>query len=176
MQAVELMDRLGIWAAVLPEAPAISRLAGLPADPVLRLAAMLTGDPLALAMRLKLSNEDRDRLVRLVTAPSPGGSDADLRRLLADHLPADLIDRTWLDGSVEARRRLSTTPRPVFPVVGRDVVARGIPSGPRVGALLRDVRQWWMDGGCVADRAACLAELARMANLPNMGGRGDTNA
>ena len=49
-EAVGLMDRLGIWAAVVPEATAVSRLAGLPADPVLRLAAMLTGDPLALAL------------------------------------------------------------------------------------------------------------------------------
>ena len=65
-EAVGLMARLGIWAAVLPEAQAASRLAGLPADPVLRLAAMLTGDPLALAARLKMSNEDRERLVRLL--------------------------------------------------------------------------------------------------------------
>ena len=43
---------------------------GCRADPVLRLAAMLTGDPLALATRLKMSNEDRDRLVRLAATPS----------------------------------------------------------------------------------------------------------
>ena len=72
-EAVGLMARLGIWAAVLPEAQAASRLAGLPADPVLRLAAMLTGDPLALAARLKMSNEDRERLVRLLATPSPKG-------------------------------------------------------------------------------------------------------
>ncbi|MEA2775075.1 MAG: poly(A) polymerase, partial [Acetobacteraceae bacterium] len=85
--AVEQMDRLGIWTTVVSEASAVSRLSGLPADPVLRLAAMLTGDPLALALRLKMSNEDRDRLVRLTVTPSAGGSDADLRRLLADHAP-----------------------------------------------------------------------------------------
>jgi poly(A) polymerase len=169
--AVRLMDRLGIWAAVMPEAAAVLRLAGLPADPVLRLAAMLTGDPLALATRLKLSNEDRDRLVRLATTPRVTGSDAALRRLLADHAPADLIDRTWLDGDAEARRRLAVMHRPVFPLEGRHVVALGIPAGPTVGALLRDVRKWWLDGGCTADRAACLAELARMADLPNMGGK-----
>jgi poly(A) polymerase/tRNA nucleotidyltransferase (CCA-adding enzyme) len=167
--AVEQMDRLGIWTAVVPEASAVDRLGGLPADPVLRLAAMLTGDPLALALRLKMSNEDRDRLVRLTVTPSAGGSDADLRRLLADHAPADLIDRTWLDANPDARRRLSTTARPVFPLEGRDVVAGGVPAGPRVGALLRDVRQWWMDGGCVADRSACLVQLARTAKSPNIG-------
>ncbi|MDR3533221.1 MAG: CCA tRNA nucleotidyltransferase [Rhodopila sp.] len=169
-EAVGLMDRLGIRAAVLPEAAAVSRLAGLPADPILRLAGMLTGEPLALAERLKLSNEDRDRLVRLVATPGARGSDDDgtLRRLLADHAPADLIGRTWLDGEPDARRRLSGMPRPVFPLEGRDVVALGVPAGPRVGALLRDVRQWWLDGGCVANRAACQAELARRANLPNI--------
>jgi poly(A) polymerase len=167
--AVEQMDRLGIWTTVVSEATAVSRLSGLPADPVLRLAAMLTGDPLALALRLKMSNEDRDRLVRLTVTPSAGGSDADLRRLLADHAPADLIDRTWLDANPDARRRLSAMGRPVFPLEGRDVVARGVPAGPRVGALLRDVRQWWMDGGCVADRSACLTQLARTAKSPNIG-------
>jgi poly(A) polymerase len=166
--AVELMDRLGIWQEVVPEAAAVSRLGGLPADPILRLAAMLTGDPLAMALRLKLSNDDRERLLRLVTTPRAAGSDADLRRLLADHAPADLIGRTWLDGDIDSRRRLSAMTRPVFPLEGRDVVMRGVPPGPRVGALLRDVRQWWMDGGCVADRSACLAQLARMAKSPNI--------
>jgi hypothetical protein len=61
--------------------------------------------------------------------------------------------------------------RPVFPLEGRDVVAAGIQAGPRVGTLLRAVRRWWMNGGCVADRAACLAELAKTADLPKMGGK-----
>jgi poly(A) polymerase len=30
-----------------------------------------------------------------------------------------------------------------------------------VGALLRDIRAWWLAGGCVADGATCRAELAR---------------
>jgi poly(A) polymerase len=167
--AVDLMDRLGIWQAVVPEAAAVSRLAGLPADPVLRLAGTLTGDALALATRLKLSSEDRDRLVRLAATPLAVGSDTDLRRLLADHDKADLIDRTWLDGDATVRQRLSGMVRPVFRVEGRDVVALGVPAGPAVGGLLRAVRQWWMDGGCVATRAACLSELARLANVSNMG-------
>jgi poly(A) polymerase/tRNA nucleotidyltransferase (CCA-adding enzyme) len=170
-EAIGLMQQLGIWSAVLPETRATPRLAQLPADPVLRLAAMLTGDPLSVATRLKLSNEDRDRLVRLLATPRAVGTDADLRRLLADHLPADLIDRTWLDGSADIRQRLNRMKRPVFPLEGRDVVAAGIHPGPSVGKLLRAVRTWWMDGGCVADRAACLAELAKIADLPNMAGK-----
>jgi poly(A) polymerase len=167
-EAVGLMRELGVWGAVLPEAGVPFRLERLPADPVLRLAAALTGDPLAVAIRLKLSNDDRDRLVRLLATPSAGGSDANLRRLLADHSREDLIDRTWLDGSADVRTRLAGMERPVFPLEGRHVVAMGVPAGPRVGALLRDVRQWWMDSGCCAGPAACLAKLAQLADPSKM--------
>lgn len=166
---VALMHSLGVWGAVLPEAAAISRAQGLPNDALLRLAAMLTGDPLALSLRLKLSNEDRDRLVRLLTTPSPqaGDDDGALRRLLADHAPRDLIDRVWLDGGPESlRQRLAAMARPVFPLEGRDVVALGIAPGPIVGSLLRQVRQWWLEGGCTADKAACEAELIRRSCAP----------
>ncbi len=168
-RSVGLMRDLGIWQAVMPEALAARRLADLPADPVLRVAAMLTGDPLALAVRLKLANEDRDRLLRLRDAPLPAGDDADLRRLLADHTRADLIDRIWLEGGDPGQlQRLAAMPAPVFPLEGRDVVAFGVAPGPAVGALLRGVRQWWLDGGCDADRAACMAELARRTDPPKI--------
>nr|WP_294529743.1 CCA tRNA nucleotidyltransferase [uncultured Rhodopila sp.] len=166
---VALMQALGVWGAVLPEASAIARLRGLPPDALLRLAAMLTAEPLPLALRLKLSNDDRDRLVRLLTTPSPRPDDDDaaLRRLLADYEQRDLIDRVWLDGGPAAlRHRLAAMARPVFPLEGRDVVALGVAPGPRVGALLRDVRQWWLDGGCTANKPACEAELARRSCAP----------
>lgn len=164
--AVALMQRLGVWPAVLPEALATPRMRGLPPDPILRLAAALTGDPLAMAERLKFSNDDRDRLLRLLAAPSLRATDDDatLRRALADHDPADLNGRAWLDGAPEAlRRRLAALPRPVFPLEGRDVLALGIPPGPRVGALLRAVRRWWLEGGCVAGPGDCRNELVRQA-------------
>jgi len=104
--------------------------------------------------------------------PRPGDDDAALRRLLADTSRDILMDRTWLAGCdtpawAALRARIAATPRPVFPLEGRDVLALGEPEGPRVGALLRAVRQWWMDGGCIADLATCRAELAR--RLPPSG-------
>jgi poly(A) polymerase len=173
LAAVMLMAELGVLAAIAPEVSCPDRLAvlvdnGAPPDPILRLAAMLTSDPAAFAHRLKLSNEQRDRLARLQTAPvaRPEDDDDALRRLLANFQRADLIDRTWLDatpGVIPLRRRLADMPQPVFPLEGRDVLGLGIPPGPRVGALLREVRQWWLDGGCLANRSACQAELVRRA-------------
>jgi len=173
--SVGLMRDLGVLPSIAPEVTAVDRLvalreAGAPADPILRLAAMLTGDGLAFARRLKLSNEERDRLMRLPAIPhvAAGADDAALQRLLADFGRADLIDRIWLDAAAGTplqgpRQRLAVLPRPVFPLHGDDVLALGFPAGPRVGSLLRQVRQWWLDGGCEADRQACLAELAARA-------------
>ena len=169
--AIRLMADLGVLAAVLPEGanPAeLARLvgAGAPDDPLLRLAALLTGDAAAVADRLKLSTADRTQLLALQRAPSTpeDADDATLRRLLFATPAAILLGRAWLDGRSDTlRNRLAATPAPVFPLEGRDVVALGVPPGPRVGALLRAVQRWWLDGGCVADAAACRAELAHRA-------------
>ena len=173
--AVGLMQRLGVLAAVLPEGTDPAALARLvraagPADPLLRLAALLTGDAAAVADRLRLSGAERERLLALRGGPTPRPEmdDAALRRLLAD-TPADLLlGRSWLAGNGSAawaalRTRLAALPKPVFPLEGRDALALGLAPGPAIGLLLRAVRQWWLDGGCVADAAACRAELARRA-------------
>jgi poly(A) polymerase len=172
-EAVALMAKVGVLAAVLPEGADPSRLArlvaaGAPADPLLRLAALLTGDAATLATRLRMSAADRDRLAALRhgSLAHPADDDAALRRLLADEPAELLIDRAWLAGGAAPewaalRTSLAAMPRPVFPLEGRDVLALGEAEGPRVGALLRAVRQWWLDGGCVADKEACRAELQR---------------
>jgi poly(A) polymerase/tRNA nucleotidyltransferase (CCA-adding enzyme) len=153
---------------VLPEGAdpaALARLvaAGAPADPLLRLAVLSTGDVEALAARLRLSGAEREMLatLRAGPAPSPDADDAALRRALADTPAEVLIGRAWLAGPdwEAVRARLAALPRPVFPLEGRDVLALGLSEGPRVGELLRAVRQWWLHGGCLADAAACRAEL-----------------
>lgn len=183
--SVALMDRLGVLAAVIPEGTdveALRRLVarGAPVDPILRLAALLAGtaDADAFATRLKLSTADRARLgaLRHGPVPQPDDDDATLRRMLADHETAMLVDRTWLaqDGDGrwdEVRSRLRVLPRPVFPLEGRDVVALGVAPGPAVGRLLKAMREWWRDGGCLAGPEACRAELMRRAGITTAGGR-----
>jgi poly(A) polymerase/tRNA nucleotidyltransferase (CCA-adding enzyme) len=170
--SVTLMAATGVLAAVLPDGAdpaALARLVaeGAPADALLRLTALSTGEPDAMAARLKLSGAERDRLaaLRAGSLPAPDADDAALRRALADTETDVLIGRAWLAGPSWAalRARLAATPRPVFPLEGRDVVALGVPEGPCVGALLRAARRWWLDGGCTADAAACRQELARLS-------------
>lgn len=175
--ALRLMAAFGVLAAIMPEGFSTARLehiieVGAPADPLPRLAALLTGDPVAFADRMRLSNAERERLagMRAGPVPRPTDDDAALRRMLADTPGPMLIDRGWLadDGTpgwAELRVRLARMERPVFPLLGGDLVALGVPPGPAVGQALARVRAWWLHGGCLADRAACLAMLGRDAGF-----------
>ena len=170
--SVLLMQELGVLQALLPGAPpdGLLRLvaAGAPPDPLLRLEALHPGAGADLAERLRISASERDRLLALSgPAPHPSMDDNALRRLLADAPPGAIPARAWLAGDggpdwAALQERLARLPRPVFRLEGRDALALGVPPGPAVGALLRAVRDWWKAGGCVADRAACRAELARL--------------
>jgi poly(A) polymerase len=52
---------------------------------------------------------------------------------------------------------------PLFPLAAADVMALGIPAGPRVGQLLTAIEHWWIENNFKPARDACLAELQRHA-------------
>jgi poly(A) polymerase len=172
----------GAAAAVIGEDGAVDRLAGLvalepEADWIRRLAGLLTLGPDAVparADRLRLSNAEKKRLVALCTPPPDLPADADgpaLRAWLWRQGVADGRDRLQLllagAPADDPRRALLPTALawdpPRFPLTGRDVARIGIPPGPRTGALLRAVEDWWIARDFAPDRDACLAELARRA-------------
>lgn len=181
-----LMQNLGVLLQVNPGFGRVDRLIGLVQvesraesagigvrpDPVRRLAALLSEDDAQAGDRLRLSNKEKARIDRIHAEQPAMAPDHDLvtrRRLVYDLGAEAYRDRclmawaaapdsagtSWLEQLAEPDR---WNP-PSFPVVGRDVLALGIGSGPVIGALLEDVRQWWRDDGFVADRAACLAHL-----------------
>ncbi len=183
LAALDLMAETGVLARILPVPVHRDRLARLlelapEADPLLRLAALLRGPEadaskvLTIAHRLRLSRRETERLLRLTTAPlpDPGAPEArhkaEIYRLGA-RTYADLLRLAAAEGAMD-RARLEAllaltaawTP-PVFPLGGRDVLARGVPAGPEVGRLLRALEDWWLEGGLAADREALLAELER---------------
>lgn len=173
--ALQLMRRTGVMDMVLPEVGSLAALEAMiaregPIDPLLRFAALVPDDP-AIAARLKLAEAERVRIEALHRAPllAADADDAALRRALADFPAEVLIGRSWWapeDDRAGLRARLATLPRPVFPLKGRDVLALGVAPGPRIGQALAATRAWWRMGGCVADRASCLDDLARRLAAP----------
>jgi poly(A) polymerase len=183
VRVLRMMGEDGVLAAVLPEATRLDRLRRLirlepaPPDSLRRLAALVAVDAAgaaALALRLRLSNTQHDRLVAL--APpwplDPAADDRAQRRAryrLGEERYRDLLrlraaETEEVDGTriADLLTLAATWTPPPFPLTGRDVTALGIPSGPRVGELLAEVRRWWEDGDFAADRAECLEKLREM--------------
>jgi poly(A) polymerase len=52
--------------------------------------------------------------------------------------------------------------KPSFPLGGSDVMEAGVPVGPRVGELLRELESLWVERNFALDRAALAARLKDM--------------
>ncbi len=178
--ALSLMTGAGVLAEVLPEREATDRFEALieieretGAEPLRRLAALITGTPPAesIARRWRLSNADAARLQALsATVPPipPALSVTDQRRLLYGLGQCVFRDRVLLawaarpDEAARYRAMLKTAAAwspPALPVRGADVVALGIAAGPTVGRLLAAVEAWWIERDFAPDRAATLEQL-----------------
>jgi poly(A) polymerase len=161
---VELMQQVGVLAVILPEATrsqreALARLAeaerlsGTAPDPIRRLAALLP--PLAptaeaLAARLRLSKQQRSRLI---CAAERAPTDAAAPRALAyAHGLECARDRLLLAGKSVAALAHWDVPR--FPLTGRVVIARGVSAGPEVARLLRAAEDRWVAAGFPDEQAA----------------------
>ncbi len=180
--ALELMAETGALPFVVPAPRAgwrrrLARLVRLErgaADGERRLAALVDGAaaPEA-ARRLRLSRAQRERLCALA-APAhrvfgldAAGARRVLRRAGAGRY-RDLALLAWAgadtDGGLEEALAAADAWRPVaLPVTGRDATALGIPPGPRVGALLRELEAWWEAGDYRAGRAEALERLRELA-------------
>jgi len=180
IETIAVMDRHGIFQCAFPAelrlAPlehmrAIDDANDLPADGELRLCVLI--DPHQAPLdRLRLSNEQRDRILTVPTdeSLSPGLRDAERKIVLYQMgkdrfrdavrcrwaLSDDAIDDTgWLD----LLRLPDNWPVPVFPVKGGDLIKLGINSGPELGDKLQALEDWWMAAGFPDDRNEILSQL-----------------
>src|SRR5258708_38959501 len=52
---------------------------------------------------------------------------------------------------------------PAFPLTGEDVIAAGVPKGPMVGQVLREVEDWWIDHDFIDDQLSTIEKLKSVA-------------
>jgi poly(A) polymerase len=162
--AVRLMAETGVLAQVLPELGPIARfeaMVEIDADPLLRLSALLPDDDAAVmraAEHLRLSNAQRERLLAALLPETPEvGPGLDQRQAraaiyrLGARVFRDRLKRAWAEqpqAAPEAGALLDYVEGwdvPRFPLGGADVLAAGVPLGPEVGRLLREVEAWWIE-------------------------------
>ena len=187
--AVRLMAATGVLSIILPEAQGISRferLVGIETDqlfqcdPDLRLASLLPDDPAAaarVAAALRLSNAQRDRLIaalgtdqRIISWMSPREARRAVYRLGVDTF-CDRVLLAWSNidhPAVTPQWRAllpmaQSWPKPTFPLTGEQVIAAGVPKGPLVGAVMREVEDWWIDHDFLDDPMSMVERLKAVA-------------
>jgi poly(A) polymerase len=190
--SLQAMQRASILAEILPAELQLERVAHLVnieaanrrgPDKLLRLAALLPDDTKVarkLSQSLKLSNADKDRLIealdvdeRISTSLSP----RETRQLLYRLGKRCFMDQALLrwsdrkrDGKDAAWRKLlklaESWEKPELPIDGRDVMAKGIDEGPKIGTTLRALEEEWIEADFELDRRALLKRLKETINQP----------
>ena len=187
--AMRLMAASRVLPALLPEAEGLRRFDTLVEietgmlfedDADLRLAALLPDNREGVttaARRLRLSNALRDRLLaacsddlKLTSFMSP----REMRRAIYRLGPKTFKDRVKLAWAASDRtatyvqwRMLyayadAWTPPP-FPLDGAQIMAAGVPAGPLIGQVRREVEDWWIDLDFTDDKLAVLERLKAVA-------------
>jgi poly(A) polymerase len=154
---VALMLDLGILAPVLPEVlaermPGFERLisaeeeAGIPPDPLRRLAGLLPSDPAiaeSIAVRLKLSNKARKRL-SCAARPDVQMTGETMAYRLGTECAVDLL---LLAGRPADAATIAKWRPPRLPISGGALIQRGLAEGPIVARTLRRIEDRWVDEG-----------------------------
>lgn len=183
--AYRQMAAVGILSIVLPEASRLDRFEKLvdiesnqlfTSDPVLRLTSMLDLDEAgvaALADRLRLSNKDRERIARVLTDRTKIVSYLSMREVrralyvMGAELFKDRVMLCWAgdrkDHNTFQWRALlamaDSWERPPFPLTGQMIKAAGVPEGPEIGRVRREVEEWWIDADFTDDEFSIIERL-----------------
>lgn len=178
------MEERGILAVCISFEASLSRFErlcrieeqlGLDADPIRRLAALLPGglsDVPRMRDELVLTGAEAAHLAALRPegiAPewTPAAADAALYRMgVPVFVDSVLLGWAAAENHEAAYRHLAERARtwkvPRFPLGGQDAVNLGVEPGPRVGRLLRQVEEWWIDEGFPEDRDRVMRQLTRL--------------
>lgn len=185
IRVLRVMASIGILSEVLPEAERFDLLEALigvdlqhffSPDPVLRLGAFANLDEtgvVALGDRLRFSNETKSRL-NAMAAEGPKVfsymSALELRRALYRLGKEAFVDKARLGWAADPKttnavqwRALiamaESWERPELPLTGEDVMKAGVPKGPEIGRVMREVESWWVDADFTDDRFSIIERL-----------------
>lgn len=157
----------------------LDKALGFAGNYVQRLAALLVTKPkdaVWLRDRLRLSSKVFERLAAIASYPfakAPPLTQKTAKDYIYTHGTETFRDQlllTWSETGADPGRPplaelLSFADHwaiPDFPITGRDVLALGIPPGPRVGAIIEQLEQWWIDQDFTNDSALIRQKLGEL--------------
>lgn len=180
----EILPETEKWGIdAIPALVSAEQALGWTPDPMLRLAAVVPPDLERLdtmAKRLRLSKAEAAYLAHWAGSPvvPEAITDAVFDRMLYRNGRDGLVTRLKLalvsaraavdedQAAMQKAARLATLleraqnfNKPAFPLSGADVLALGVPAGPRIGEILSGLEQKWIEMNFSWDRAALLARL-----------------
>jgi poly(A) polymerase len=184
-RALRIMLTNDILETLLPEASNVEGLELLVAleqreaikpDPMLRLMAMSTREPLPMALltkRLKMSNAEKSRLIQWATDATsldPNSDDRAKRIAIYKAGKQVIFDRARLraagaDDPIASARWMSLvdlamgwTP-PDFPLKGKDLIKAGVEPGEAMGRKLEALKALWIKSGFAVEKDKLLIAL-----------------
>jgi poly(A) polymerase len=180
-----VMLEAGVSGNYLPEATnvaALDRLTKLEtawhggAHPLRRLAALLVVNAEGLEQvieALRLSNEQAAQMRKMSFPPPLPHDEAGTRRFTytqggdtARNVLLLAAANVKTDAETAALKKLydvATAFRPPrFPLKGEDVMKLGVPAGPRVGKVLKEMEDWWLAQDFKPGRTECLDRLGKL--------------
>lgn len=166
MPALDAMEASGVLAQIFPEARSLDLLRKLitleaaqrsTPDPMLRFLSLVWKDApatRAIANRLKLSNDERNRLVWSAEDDTPLSADTPPHKVreAVYRVGAQVVtDRAWLGWAESGDPAFAdiialaeSWPRPSMPLTGGDLIAHGFAPGPAMGEALRKAEIAWI--------------------------------
>jgi poly(A) polymerase len=191
VEIAQVMDTARILPLVLGHESQVQRLErlakiedtlDLPTDELVRLGALAVdklGDAQLLRRHLRLSNDEYERLTRMVMpdpAFDPSKDEVEAKAFIYRHGPQafrDGVIMEWARSSSAAhdsafKHRFNLAQRwraPERPVNGTDVIALGLESGPSVGKALSAFEDWWIATDFPSDTRVLAAKLSEIVKV-----------
>ncbi|MDI2090651.1 CCA tRNA nucleotidyltransferase [Commensalibacter oyaizuii] len=173
---IGMMDQYGVLSVLMPfgyDVPFFQKMIHLnpPEHAILRLAVLVKGNSSVIGKHLRLSRKQEKELRDLhqMLPLSIDMSEIELIKLKAQYDLDLLLGRSWIQQTLDHverqslwqnwRNRLIKLPQPIFPLTGKDLIQIGVKSGPDMGNVLQEVRNWWLSEGCKPDKTCCLEWL-----------------
>ena len=183
--AVRQLAATGILSIVLPEAARLDRFENLTevevnqlftSDPILRLASVLDLNKDGVetfAQRLRLSNKERARITAMLTDETKIVaylSIKEVRKALYKIGVECFKDRVMLGWASDRKGHntfqwramlamADSWQKPDFPLTGQNIKSAGVPEGPEIGRIAREVEDWWIDADFTDDEFSIIERL-----------------